>query len=282
MRCVASGPHDRRGDGGRPFARRQAVHARRPGRDRQRAGRQVDRLHEAADTPPASPFFLYLPFSMGHTPIFRRRQFAGKSRIGNYGDKMMEGDYHVGQILDALKELGIDDDTIVVFASDNGPQGDDGARTRQQRHAGHGHSAARSAANSATRPKARSAPSPSSAGPATSSRTRPPTPCSRSWIFCRRLRAIIGGKMPDRPADRRGRPERRAVRQERDSAIATAPDLHRAGPGGGALEAVAHLLHRHPSDRRRAAAARRPRIGQQRPWPAIRRSSTSRWTRASS
>ncbi|MDG6146443.1 sulfatase-like hydrolase/transferase, partial [Lactococcus formosensis] len=47
----------------------------------------------------------------------------GKSRIGNYGDKLMEGDYHVGQILDTLKELGIDDNTIVVFASDNGPQG---------------------------------------------------------------------------------------------------------------------------------------------------------------
>jgi len=69
------------------------------------------------------PFFLYLPFSMGHAPNYPSRQFAGKSRIGNYGDKMMEGDYHVGQVLDALKELKIDDKTIVVFASDNGPSG---------------------------------------------------------------------------------------------------------------------------------------------------------------
>jgi len=69
------------------------------------------------------PFFVYLPFSMGHAPNYPSKQFAGKSRIGNYGDKMMEGDYHVGQVLDALKELKIDDRTIVVFASDNGPSG---------------------------------------------------------------------------------------------------------------------------------------------------------------
>ena len=69
-------------------------------------------------------FFLYLPFSMGHGPNFPSKQFAGKSRIGQYGDKMMEGDYHVGQVLDALKELKIEDNTLVVFASDNGPTGD--------------------------------------------------------------------------------------------------------------------------------------------------------------
>ena len=49
------------------------------------------------------PFFLYLPFSMGHIPNLPSKDFAGKSRIGNYGDKLMEGDFHVGQILDALK-----------------------------------------------------------------------------------------------------------------------------------------------------------------------------------
>ncbi len=70
------------------------------------------------------PFFLYLPFSMGHAPNLPSAQFKGKSRIGNYGDKMMEGDYHVGQILDALKELGVDENTLVVFASDNGPYGE--------------------------------------------------------------------------------------------------------------------------------------------------------------
>lgn len=70
------------------------------------------------------PFLLYLPFSMGHAPNLPAQQFKGKSRIGNYGDKVMEGDYHVGRILDTLKELGVDDNTIVVFASDNGPYGE--------------------------------------------------------------------------------------------------------------------------------------------------------------
>jgi arylsulfatase A-like enzyme len=69
------------------------------------------------------PFFCYLPFSMGHAPNYPSREFAGKSRIGNYGDKMMEGDYHVGQVLDALKQLNIDTNTILVFCSDNGPSG---------------------------------------------------------------------------------------------------------------------------------------------------------------
>ncbi|QWD63859.1 arylsulfatase [Polynucleobacter sp. MWH-UH2A] len=69
------------------------------------------------------PFFLYLPFSMGHYPNLPSKQFAGKSRIGQYGDKMMEGDYHLGQVMDALKEMNIEDNTILVFASDNGSTG---------------------------------------------------------------------------------------------------------------------------------------------------------------
>src|SRR6478672_7910824 len=70
------------------------------------------------------PFFLYLPFSMGHFPNLPSKDFAGKSQIGQYGDKLMEGDHHVGQIVDTVKELGLDDNTLVVFASDNGPQGE--------------------------------------------------------------------------------------------------------------------------------------------------------------
>lgn len=69
------------------------------------------------------PFFLYLPFSMGHSPNLPSKDFAGKSSVGQYGDKIMEGDHHVGQVLDALKAAGVDDNTIVVFASDNGPTG---------------------------------------------------------------------------------------------------------------------------------------------------------------
>jgi arylsulfatase len=50
-------------------------------------------------------FFLYLPLSIGRAPNYPSKQFAGKSDIGNYGDRMMEGDCHVGQVMDALKEL---------------------------------------------------------------------------------------------------------------------------------------------------------------------------------
>lgn len=71
------------------------------------------------------PFFLYFPFSVGHGPNLPSKDFEGKSRVGHYGDKIMEGDYHVGQVLDALKEAGVEDNTIVVFASDNGPTGDE-------------------------------------------------------------------------------------------------------------------------------------------------------------
>ncbi len=69
----------------------------------------------------SKPFFLYLPFSMGHFPNLPSKEFEGKSRIGNYGDKIMEGDFHVGRVLDALKQLGLEDNTVVVFCSDNGP-----------------------------------------------------------------------------------------------------------------------------------------------------------------
>lgn len=60
---------------------------------------------------------------MGHSPNLPSKDFVGKSRVGEYGDKIMEGDHHVAQELDALKTSGVDDNTIVVFASDNGPTG---------------------------------------------------------------------------------------------------------------------------------------------------------------
>jgi arylsulfatase A-like enzyme len=70
-----------------------------------------------------NPFFLYLPISRTHFPNLPSKRFEGQSRIGQFGDSLMEGDAIVGRILDALKDVGLDDNTIVVFASDNGPQG---------------------------------------------------------------------------------------------------------------------------------------------------------------
>ncbi len=67
------------------------------------------------------PFFLYLPHSMAHVPLFVSDKFKGKSERGLYGDVMMEIDWSVGQILSTLKRLGIDKKTLVIFSSDNGP-----------------------------------------------------------------------------------------------------------------------------------------------------------------
>lgn len=67
------------------------------------------------------PFFLYVPHSMPHVPIAASPRFKGKSQQGTYGDVVMELDWSVGEILKALKENGIDDNTLVVFTSDNGP-----------------------------------------------------------------------------------------------------------------------------------------------------------------
>jgi arylsulfatase A-like enzyme len=67
------------------------------------------------------PFFLYVPHSMVHVPLYVSKEFEGKSGAGLFGDVMMEVDWSVGQILDALKRNGVDEKTLVVFTSDNGP-----------------------------------------------------------------------------------------------------------------------------------------------------------------
>ncbi len=67
------------------------------------------------------PFFLYLAHNMPHIPVGASENFKGKSEYGPYGDTIEEIDWSTGQILDKLKELGIDDNTLVVFTSDNGP-----------------------------------------------------------------------------------------------------------------------------------------------------------------
>ena len=193
----------------------------------------------------ARPFFVYLPFSMGHYPNLPSKAFAGKSRIGNYGDKMMEGDFHVGQVLDALKDLGIDNDTIVIFASDNGPQG----------------MTVRELGNSGTPDSGFSGPFRGELGdPGEGSirtfafvrwpgRVKPDT-TSYAMVsemdFLPTLAAIVGGKLPtDRPID--GLDQSDVLFGRRAQGPREIPaDLHRAGSGRGSLEAVARLLPRHP------------------------------------
>ncbi len=67
------------------------------------------------------PFFLYVPHSMPHVPLFASDKFKGKSGAGLYGDVMMEIDWSVGEIMQALKDNGVEDNTMVIFTSDNGP-----------------------------------------------------------------------------------------------------------------------------------------------------------------
>ncbi len=67
------------------------------------------------------PFFLYLAHAMPHVPLAVSDKFRGKSKLGLYGDVIMEIDWSVGQILKTLKKLKIDKKTLVIFISDNGP-----------------------------------------------------------------------------------------------------------------------------------------------------------------
>lgn len=67
------------------------------------------------------PFFLYLPHSMPHVPIAVSEKFKGKSKAGLYADLMMEIDWSVGKVLQALKENGLDENTLIILTSDNGP-----------------------------------------------------------------------------------------------------------------------------------------------------------------
>jgi len=67
------------------------------------------------------PFFLYLAHSMVHVPIAASEWFRGKSKLGLFGDVMMEVDWSVGEVMKTLKAEGLDRKTLVVFTSDNGP-----------------------------------------------------------------------------------------------------------------------------------------------------------------
>jgi len=83
--------------------------------------RYTDRAVDFIGRKKTEPFFLYVPYNMPHTPLFASERFAGKSERGLYGDVITEIDWSVGEILKALKSAGIDDRTIVLFSSDNGP-----------------------------------------------------------------------------------------------------------------------------------------------------------------
>ncbi|MBQ6576219.1 MAG: sulfatase [Bacteroidales bacterium] len=67
------------------------------------------------------PFFLYLAHNMAHVPLAVSDKFRGKSEQGLYGDVMMEIDWSVGEIWRTIRELGLEDNTLLILTSDNGP-----------------------------------------------------------------------------------------------------------------------------------------------------------------
>ena len=69
-----------------------------------------------------TPFFLYLPLVHLHFPTIPHRDFAGRTNAGDFADSMVEMDHRVGQIVAALDEMGVADDTLLIFCSDNGPE----------------------------------------------------------------------------------------------------------------------------------------------------------------
>jgi len=79
--------------------------------------RAVDFINNHKD----EPFFLYVPHSMPHVPLGVSDKFRGKSEQGMYGDVIMEIDWSVGEIIKALEENNLTENTLVIFTSDNGP-----------------------------------------------------------------------------------------------------------------------------------------------------------------
>jgi arylsulfatase A-like enzyme len=83
--------------------------------------RYTDRATQFIRDHQDEPFFLYVPHTMAHVPIDASEEFAGETGLGTYPDVIHELDWSTGQILDTLEELGLEEDTLVVFTSDDGP-----------------------------------------------------------------------------------------------------------------------------------------------------------------
>jgi arylsulfatase A-like enzyme len=98
---------------------------RRPiGTDRDMASltkRYTDKGIEFIKANKDKPFLLYLAHTMAHSVIDATAKFKGKSKGGLYSDVIEELDYHTGQLLDAIDDLGLRNDTLVIFTTDNGP-----------------------------------------------------------------------------------------------------------------------------------------------------------------
>lgn len=83
--------------------------------------RYTERAVRFIDKNKDRPFFLYVPHTMVHTPLGVSDKFRGRSEQGKFGDVMMEVDWSVGEILKTLAKYGLENNTLVLFTSDNGP-----------------------------------------------------------------------------------------------------------------------------------------------------------------
>jgi arylsulfatase len=83
--------------------------------------RYTDQAVRFIDRSKDRPFFLYMPHTFPHIPLAASRRFRGKSGLGLYGDVIEELDWSVGEVFKAIKRNGLDNDTMVMFSSDNGP-----------------------------------------------------------------------------------------------------------------------------------------------------------------
>lgn len=84
-------------------------------------GIYTDKAIEFLKANKQGPFFLYVAHTMVHSVIDASPEFLGKSKGGLYADTVEELDYHTGRLLDSVDELGLRDNTIVIFTTDNGP-----------------------------------------------------------------------------------------------------------------------------------------------------------------
>ncbi len=84
------------------------------------------------------PFFLYLPYTSPHKPVIPMDRFRGQGEAGAYGEFMIETDWHVGRILDFLEKEGLEENTFILFTSDNGPETTWKKRKEIFRHASNG------------------------------------------------------------------------------------------------------------------------------------------------
>ncbi|HEA28830.1 MAG TPA: arylsulfatase [Leeuwenhoekiella sp.] len=85
------------------------------------SGKVNDYLDDYDQSKKEKPFFMYFAMTAPHTPWLPEKMFKGKSGAGMYGDFVMQSDYYIGTVLQKLDDLGLSENTLVLFASDNGP-----------------------------------------------------------------------------------------------------------------------------------------------------------------